>query len=77
VIGGLSGPAIKPVALRCVYELSGVLEIPVIGVGGVSCWQDAVEMIMAGAAGVQIGTALMGGLEVIRGYHEWDHQVSR
>lgn len=66
VIGGLSGPAIKPVALRCVYELSGVLEIPVIGVGGVSCWQDAVEMIMAGAAGVQIGTALMGGLEVIR-----------
>ncbi|MGB9902722.1 dihydroorotate dehydrogenase [Methanothrix sp.] len=65
VIGGLSGPAIKPVALRCVYELSGALEIPVIGVGGVSCWQDAVEMIMAGAAGVQIGTALMGGLEVI------------
>ncbi len=66
VIGGLSGPAIKPVALRCVYELSGVLEIPIIGVGGVSCWQDAVEMIMAGASGVQIGTALLGGLDTFR-----------
>ncbi len=66
VIGGLSGPAIKPVALRCIYELSGVLEIPIIGVGGVSCWQDAVEMIMAGASGVQIGTALLGGLDIFR-----------
>ncbi len=56
--GGLSGPAIKPVAVRCVYELASALEIPVIGVGGVSSWQDAAEMIMAGAAGVQVGTAL-------------------
>ena len=59
--GGLSGPAIKPVAVRCVYELAGRLEIPVIGVGGVSSWEDAVEMIMAGASGVQVGTALLGG----------------
>jgi dihydroorotate dehydrogenase (NAD+) catalytic subunit len=56
--GGLSGPAIKPVAVRCVFDLACALEIPVIGVGGVSCWQDAAEMIMAGAAGVQVGTAL-------------------
>jgi dihydroorotate dehydrogenase (NAD+) catalytic subunit len=56
--GGLSGQAIKPVAVRCVYDLSGRLEIPVIGVGGISCWEDAVEMIMAGARAVQVGTAL-------------------
>ncbi len=56
--GGLSGPAIKPVAVRCVFDLAGALDIPVIGVGGISCWQDAAEMIMAGAAGVQVGTAL-------------------
>lgn len=56
--GGLSGPAIKPVAVRCVYDLASALDIPVIGVGGVSSWQDAIEMIMAGAAGVQVGTAL-------------------
>jgi len=56
--GGLSGPAIKPVAIRCVYDLASALDIPVIGVGGVSNWMDAAEMIMAGAAGVQVGTAL-------------------
>ena len=56
--GGLSGPAIKPVAIRCVYDLSSALDIPVIGVGGVSCFEDAVEMIMAGASGVEVGTAL-------------------
>ncbi|MDD1761504.1 MAG: dihydroorotate dehydrogenase [Methanothrix sp.] len=59
--GGLSGQAIKPVAVRCVYELAGRLEIPVIGVGGISSWEDAVEMIMAGAQAVQVGTALLGG----------------
>jgi dihydroorotate dehydrogenase (NAD+) catalytic subunit len=59
--GGLSGPAIKPVAVRCVYELASRLEIPVIGVGGVSTWEDVVEMIMAGASAVQVGTALLRG----------------
>ena len=59
--GGLSGQAIKPVAVRCVYELAGRLEIPVIGVGGISSWEDAIEMIMAGAQAVQVGTALQGG----------------
>jgi dihydroorotate dehydrogenase (NAD+) catalytic subunit len=52
--------------LRCVYELSGILEIPVIGVGGISCWQDAVEMIMAGASAFQVGTALAGGYDVLK-----------
>jgi len=64
--GGLSGPAIKPVALKCVYDLSLNLDIPVIGVGGISTWEDAVEMIMAGAQGVQIGTALYKGYEVFQ-----------
>ncbi|MGB9131702.1 MAG: dihydroorotate dehydrogenase [Methanosarcina sp.] len=56
--GGLSGKAIKPVAVKCVYDLYTALEIPVIGVGGVSSWQDAVEMMMAGAEAVQIGSAV-------------------
>ena len=55
--GGLSGPMIRPVAVKCIYDLYEALDIPVIGVGGVSCWQDAVEMFMAGAAAVQIGSA--------------------
>ncbi|MGA9141843.1 MAG: dihydroorotate dehydrogenase [Methanocella sp.] len=56
--GGLSGPAIKPVALRCVYDLYDTLEIPIIGVGGISNWADAVEMMMAGACAVEIGSAI-------------------
>ncbi|NMB85491.1 MAG: dihydroorotate dehydrogenase 1B [Methanosaeta sp. PtaB.Bin018] len=59
--GGLSGPAIKPVAVRSVYDLALRLDIPVIGVGGVTSWEDAVEMIMAGACAVQVGTALQKG----------------
>ncbi len=72
--GGLSGPAIKPVAVRCVYELSMQLEIPVIGVGGVSSWEDAVEMIMAGAAAIQVGTALENGYSI---FEEINRGVSR
>jgi len=55
--GGLSGPAIKPVAVRCVYELSRALPVPIIGTGGVSSGEDAVEMIMAGATAVGVGSA--------------------
>jgi dihydroorotate dehydrogenase (NAD+) catalytic subunit len=55
--GGLSGPAVKPVALRMVYEASQAVSIPVIGIGGISTWRDAVEFLMAGAAAVQVGTA--------------------
>lgn len=57
-IGGLSGPAIKPIAVRCVYEISRQVDVPVIGCGGISTWQDAVEFILAGASAVQIGTAV-------------------
>jgi len=60
-IGGLSGPAIRPIAVRCVYEISKVLKIPIIGCGGVSSWKDALELILAGATAVQIGTALKNG----------------
>ena len=54
---GLSGPAIRPIALRIVYELVAALDIPVIGIGGIVNWRDAVAFIMAGATAVQIGTA--------------------
>jgi len=56
--GGLSGSPIKAIALRCVYELSKALTIPVIGCGGISSWQDAVDMIASGASAVQIGSAI-------------------
>ena len=58
VYGGLSGPVIKPIALRCVYEAYESVSIPIIGVGGVRSWQDAVQFILAGASAVQIGTAI-------------------
>jgi dihydroorotate dehydrogenase (NAD+) catalytic subunit len=57
-VGGLSGPAIKPIAVRCVYEISQAVRIPVIGVGGVTTGLDAVEMIMAGATAVGVGSAV-------------------
>ncbi len=55
--GGLSGPAIKPVAVRMTYEAAGVLKIPVIGMGGISNGGDAVEFLLAGASAVMVGTA--------------------
>jgi len=58
-IGGVSGPALKPIALRCVYELHRNIKIPVIGCGGIRSWRDAVEFFLAGAAAVQVGTALI------------------
>lgn len=56
--GGLSGPAVFPVAVRMVWQVSGAVTIPVVGMGGISTWQDAVEMMIAGASAIQIGTAL-------------------
>ncbi|MCW3975775.1 MAG: dihydroorotate dehydrogenase [Candidatus Bathyarchaeota archaeon] len=58
-IGGLSGPAIKPIGLRCVYEIFEKVKIPIIGCGGVSRWSDVIEYMLAGASAVQIGTALV------------------
>jgi len=57
-IGGLSGPAIKPIAVRCVYEISSKFDIPIIGCGGISNWEDAIEFILAGSSAVQIGSAI-------------------
>ena len=57
IIGGLSGPAIKPVALRLVYQVARSVSIPVIGIGGIESAEDALEFMLAGATAVQIGTA--------------------
>jgi dihydroorotate dehydrogenase (NAD+) catalytic subunit len=80
VTGGLSGPAIKPIALRMVYEVARSVSIPVIGLGGIVTAEDAVEFLLAGASAVQVGTAsyadpraverLAGGLEAwCRSHH--------
>ncbi|MCA9141393.1 MAG: dihydroorotate dehydrogenase [Planctomycetaceae bacterium] len=57
VVGGLSGPAIKPVALRCVHQVARAVAIPIIGIGGISSIDDVMEFLVAGATAVQIGTA--------------------
>ena len=57
--GGLSGPAIKPIALYMVYKVAGAVDIPIIGCGGISCAEDAIEFLMAGASAVQVGTVNM------------------
>lgn len=58
--GGLSGPAIRPLAVRCVYEIHQAVDLPIVGVGGVSSGRDAVELIMAGATAVGVGSAVYG-----------------
>ena len=55
--GGVSGPAIKPIAVRMVYQVCHAVDVPVIGMGGISNWEDAIEFIMAGATAVSVGTA--------------------
>lgn len=55
--GGVSGPIVKPVAVRMVYQVANAVKIPVIGMGGISTWEDAVEFILAGASAVSVGTA--------------------
>ncbi len=69
--GGLSGPALRPIAVRMVYLVSQAVDVPVVGCGGIMSGEDAVEMMMAGAAAVQVGTATFlnpsAALEVIEG----------
>ena len=65
--GGLSGNAIHPIAVKMVYDLYKLLEIPIIGCGGASNWEDVIEFILVGASAVQIGTALYQGVEIITG----------
>ena len=57
-VGGLSGTPFKPIAVRCVYEISSKFDVPIIGCGGISTWEDAVEFILAGASAVQFGSVL-------------------
>jgi dihydroorotate dehydrogenase (NAD+) catalytic subunit len=56
VIGGLSGPAIKPIALRCVYQAARAVDTPIIGIGGIANIDDVMEFFVAGASAVQLGT---------------------
>jgi len=78
IVGGLSGPAIKPVALYMVFEAAKVVHIPVIGCGGIACAEDALEFIMAGATAIQIGTACLTdprvGLSVLEGIESFLRQ---
>jgi dihydroorotate dehydrogenase (NAD+) catalytic subunit len=73
--GGLSGPAIKPIALRIVYDVARAVHIPVIGCGGITTGEDAVEFLMAGASAVQVGTATFANpralLDIIEGIERW------
>ena len=57
ITGGLSGPCIKPVALRMVYQVAKAVQVPIIGMGGISTWEDAAEFLLAGASAVAVGTA--------------------
>jgi dihydroorotate dehydrogenase (NAD+) catalytic subunit len=57
ITGGLSGPAIKPIALRMVYETARAVSIPILGLGGIVTAEDAVEFLLAGATAIQVGTA--------------------
>lgn len=56
ITGGLSGPCIKPIAVRMVWEVFNAVKIPIIGMGGISNWQDAIEFILAGSSAIQVGT---------------------
>ena len=75
ISGGLSGPAIKPVALHMVYHVAGAIDIPIIGCGGISNGRDAIEFLMAGATAVEVGTANFANptasVEVLRGIEDF------
>jgi dihydroorotate dehydrogenase (NAD+) catalytic subunit len=83
VTAGLSGPAIKPIALRMVYEAAHAVEIPVIGMGGITTAEDAVEFLLAGAAAVEVGTANFwdpcATEKIVDGLQRWcvEHRVKR
>jgi dihydroorotate dehydrogenase (NAD+) catalytic subunit len=83
VTGGLSGPAIKPIALRMVYEAAQAVTIPILGMGGIATAEDAVEFLLAGATAVQVGTASYtdprATERLARGLESWcrNHHVER
>lgn len=74
-VGGLSGPAVFPIAVRMVWQVANAVKIPVVGMGGIASWKDAIEMMMAGASAVQVGTAMfsnpMAPVEIIRGMEDF------
>lgn len=74
-MGGLSGPAVFPVAVRMVWQCFNAVKIPIIGMGGISTWEDAIEMMLAGATAIQMGTAIFtdpySPLKVIEGIEEY------
>ena len=76
--GGLSGPAVLPVAVRCLWQVSGAVSIPLLGMGGVSRGEDAVELMMAGASAVAVGTACFtdprAPMQVLHGMETWAEQ---
>lgn len=73
--GGMSGPAVFPIAVRMVNEVYNAVKIPVIGLGGIATWQDAIEMVLAGASAIQVGTAMFtdpyAPLHIIEGMDEY------
>jgi dihydroorotate dehydrogenase (NAD+) catalytic subunit len=73
--GGLSGPALKPIAVRLVYQVARAVDVPIIGCGGVTTAEDAVEFLLAGASAVQVGTATFcnprAALDVVEGLEVW------
>ena len=80
--GGFSGPAIKPIAVRMVYQVAQAVQIPIVGMGGISCWEDAIEFLLAGATMVSVGNANFYNpnvtMEVVDGIEKYllDHQIS-
>lgn len=74
-VGGLSGAAVFPVAVRMVWQVSNAVKIPVCGMGGITTWQDGIEMMMAGASTIQVGAALFknpyAAVEIIDGMNNW------
>ena len=76
--GGLSGPAVKPVAVRMVYQVANVVNVPIIGMGGIATWEDAIEFILAGATAVSVGTANFynptATVEIVNGIEEYMKQ---
>ncbi len=74
-VGGLSGPAVFPVAVRMVWQVANAVSIPVVGMGGIAGYEDAVEMMMAGASAVQVGAAIFSNpyapIEIIDGMNKW------
>ena len=76
--GGVSGPAIHPIAVRMVYQAAQAVKVPIIGMGGVSCAEDAIELILAGASAVSVGTANFHNpsvtMEIVDGIEEYMKQ---